>query len=160
MRTYIKLSGRSKSQIQPESEKMAKKVIFKGDCSPEAFFLKVMGDHPSCLESSYVRILGGIVHGQWGLQNFDKNAFRLCLLWNKPVCLFLRILTTRVNSDILYQKWQINSDQWSENRFFSLFTQKSVKIWHCCVWFWKKSDEQKWFFFFFFFGTNMTISPH
>ena len=64
MRTSIKLSETSKSQIQPESEKITKSVIFKEDCSPEAFFVKVMGDHPSCLESSYVRILGGIVHGQ------------------------------------------------------------------------------------------------
>ena len=54
------------------------KVIFKGDCSPEALFVKVMGDHPSCLESSYVRVLGAIVHGQWGLKKFErKNAFRL-----------------------------------------------------------------------------------
>ena len=75
MRTSIKLSETSKSQIQPESEKITKSVIFKEDCSPEAFFVKVMGDHPSCLESSYVRILGGIVHGQWGLQNFEKNDF-------------------------------------------------------------------------------------
>ena len=64
MRTSIRLSETSNNQIQPESEKMAKKVIFKEDCSPEALLVKVMGDHPSCLESSYVRILGGIVHGQ------------------------------------------------------------------------------------------------